>query len=681
MIEYRPEIDGLRAVAVVSVILFHMGIKLFSGGYVGVDVFFVISGYLITSIIYKEIIGQRFSLIEFYERRARRILPALLLITSISIILAWFFLTPAALSKFSKSVIGVATFSSNIVFWLQLQHGYFEESTRYIPLIHTWSLGVEEQFYLLFPLLMILLAKLRYSSLHVILFVFVVGSLCLSIWAVDYQNHQSIVSGAFFLLPTRAWELGIGGLIAIHKKQNLTRYSANWINNSLALLGMILIIFSMLILDQNSLFPGISAIAPVIGTGLIIFCSNEKTWIGRILSIKPMVLVGLASYSLYLWHQILIAYWYNAHQTDLNTSSIVALILASSILSFLSFRFVEKPFRNRKFLGRKTILLMSVISLAGIGAIGYSTNLATQNYEDFLALKLSKAKYIYFQNMDERKFVCSRLKYNLPEADAIIMGSSRAMQIGSHTLGHPVLNLSVSGASVEDYIAFVPEAIKKVNASLVFLGADPWLFNSVSGQTRWKSVKDLYGYWSRVISQGESLRVARRYLITKGSERGALSWLETLYKAVNRSAITTENGDMENIAKKRYDGFHIYDKLYAGKSQSDIERGFDRLLNYSMESYVDDDINRQKYISLIHFLKENGVRVVIVLSPYHPDLFQRIKREKPEFLTIENEFRKIAANLNIPIIGSYDPALVGCDATEFYDGMHPKESCMKKVLK
>jgi len=679
MIKYRPEIDGLRAVAVVPVILFHAGVKLFGGGYVGVDVFFVISGYLITSIIYNEIIEQRFSLLEFYERRARRILPALLFITSISIVLAWFFLGPNALDKFANSVIGVASFGSNIVFWLQ--QGYFEESTELMPLIHTWSLGVEEQFYLLFPLIMLLLSKLRQSSIYATLFMFVVGSLGLSIWAVDYQIHQRIVSGAFFLLPTRAWELGIGALIAIQQQQNIKRCEADWINNSLALLGLILIVLPMFILDKDSPFPGIAAIAPVVGTGLIIFCANGSTWIGRVLSVKPMVLVGLASYSLYLWHQVLLAYWRNAYvQTELNAQSIAALILASSILSYLSFRFVEKPFRNRKFLDRKTVLTISAISLAGIGAIGYATKLATQNNEDFLASKLSKANYVYFQNMDERKFMRSRLKYELSEADTIIMGSSRIMQIGSHTLGHSALNLSVSGASVEDYIAFVPEAIKKVNSSTVYLGADPWLFNAVSGQNRWKSVEDLYGYWSGVISRGESLGATRRYLESKSTDKGDLSWFQTLYHTVNQATYTTENGNMESVAKKGYDGFHIYDKLYAGKSQYDIERGFADLLNYSMESYVDDEASLQKYTSLIRFLQESGVQVVIVLSPYHPDLFQRIKREKPEFLKVENAYRKIASDMNIPIVGSYDGALVGCDATEFYDGMHPKESCMKKAL-
>jgi hypothetical protein len=313
-------------------------------------------------------------------------------------------------------------------------------------------------------------------------------------------------------------------------------------------------------------------------------------------------------------------------------------------------------------------------------ASGYVTKLAIQNHEDWLALNLSKAKYVYFENIDERKFVRSRLKYKLSEVDIIIMGSSRTMQISSRILGHPSLNLSVSGASVEDYIALVPEAIKKVNASVVYLGADPWLFNAASGQNRWKSLHDLSGYWSRVISRGESLGATRMYLESKSTEKPDLSWVQTLYEAVNRSTITTENGNMESVAKKAYDGFHIYDELYAKKSQSDIERGFTSLLNYSMKSYDDDETSRQNYISLIHFLKESGIRVVIVLPPYYPDLFERIKREKPEFLKVENEFRNVAENMNIPIIGSYDGALTGCDVTEFYDGMHPKESCMKKVL-
>ena len=679
MTKYRPEIDGLRAVAVVPVILFHAGVELFSGGYVGVDVFFVISGYLITSIIYNESIEQRFSLLEFYERRSRRILPALFLITSVAVALAWICLSPAALSKFAHSVIGVATFSSNIVFWLQ--QGYFEESTDFMPLIHTWSLGVEEQFYLFFPLFMLLATKLCHSALSVLLFLLVAGSLGLSIWAVDVQYHPTIASGAFFLLPTRIWELGTGSLIALAHQRRARRCPVNLINNVMALAGIILIILPMLILKRNSLFPGFSAMAPAAGTGLVIYYANASTWVGRILSIKPLVLVGLASYSLYLWHQVLLAFWRHIHvRHDLGTSSIIALILATSILSFLSFRFVEQPFRNRRFLSRKTVLAMSAISLAVIGALGYATELATLDKEGWLAFKLSEAKYVYFENIDERKFIRGRLRYKLSEADAIIMGSSRIMQIGSQVLGRPTLNLSVSGASVEDHIAFVPEAIKKVNASVLYLGADSWLFNNASGQERWKSVDDMYAYWNEVIDRGESLAAARRYMETRGTEPPNLSWAQTLYLAVNLSAITTENGDKESVAKKAYDGHHIYDDIYAEKSPPDIKNGFAALLRYSMMPYSYDGTKRQKYIGLIHFVQQSGVRVVVVLSPYHPHLYETIEREKPVFIEAENEFRKIAAEMNVPIIGSYNPALVGCDITEFYDGMHPKESCMKKVV-
>lgn len=282
--------------------------------------------------------------------------------------------------------------------------------------------------------------------------------------------------------------------------------------------------------------------------------------------------------------------------------------------------------------------------------------------------------------MDERRFLRSRLTYKLSEADVIIMGSSRMMQIGSATLGHPALNLSVSGASVEDYVAFLPEAIKKANASLVYLGADPWLFNAASGQNRWKSVDDLYGYWNEVISRCEYLGSTRMYLESKRTEKHDSSWAQILYKAVNQSSIVAENGNIEGIAKKAYDGFHIYDKRHTEKTPSEIEQGFANLLNYSMNRYEDSDIARQKYISLIHFLKESGVRVVIVLPPYHPDLFEIMKREKPKFLEVESDFRKIAVSMNIQIIGSYDGKAIGCDISEFYDGMHPKESCMKKVL-
>jgi peptidoglycan/LPS O-acetylase OafA/YrhL len=305
---YRPEIDGLRSLAIIPVLLFHAGFKFFSGGYIGVDIFFVISGYLITGIILNEINENKFSLVHFYERRARRILPILLFIIIFSTLFSWFFLNIYALRSFGESLIGVATFSSNFYFWLK--SGYFSESTELMPLMHTWSLSVEEQFYLIFPILMIFLTKINKNKLFYVILFLTFCSLFLSIWSVNFIHplHQRIATSAFYLLPTRAWELGVGSIIAIYtiEKKNIGG-GLNFpihILFFIELLGISMILIPVFLFTNVTPFPGYASISPVIGTGIIILFSNNNTIIGKILANKFLVFVGLLSYSLYLWHQI-----------------------------------------------------------------------------------------------------------------------------------------------------------------------------------------------------------------------------------------------------------------------------------------------------------------------------------------------------------------------------------------
>ena len=679
VIQYRPEIDGLRAVAVLSVILFHSGIGVAAGGYVGVDVFFVISGYLIASIILAEISAGRFSLLRFYERRARRILPALLLVTIVATIPAWVVLLPVALHRFGDSVIGVATFTSNFVFWRQ--QGYFEESSEWSPLIHTWSLGVEEQFYIVFPFLLLLMSRLRRELMFAGLLLCVLGSLALSIWAVDYQSQQKVTSAAFFLLPFRAWELGIGALIAIHQQGQAKFVASRKIGDFLAAGGLGLIVYATLTLDSDSSFPGLSAAVPAIGSALVIVGAGSGTRTARCLSAKPVVFIGLISYSLYLWHQVLMAYWRNVTgRTDFNGATIIGLLGASLALSYLSFRFVEKPFRNKNFLKGRTILGLGAAGLLFVAGVGKVTKQAVKHKEELLAFELSKGGYVYFQNMDERKFMRARLQYDLPDAEAVVMGSSRIMQVGSEELGKSVLNLGVSGASVEDYVSFVPEAIKKVGAHEVYLGADPWLFNENARQERWRSVEGMYRYWSRFMEGCGSILDARSYMDSEGAGERNQIWTTRLYRMVNRRQYWTDNARREEVAKKRFDGFHVYDRRYATKSEAAIEKGFRSILDYSMRNYAMDGASRREYVRLIDCLKRSGMRVVLVLSPYHPRLFEIMREERPEFLRAEMEFRTIAERMGVKIVGSYNGASVGCGAREFYDGMHPRESCMRKVM-
>jgi peptidoglycan/LPS O-acetylase OafA/YrhL len=366
--KYRAEIDGLRALAVMPVILFHAGFDWFSGGFVGVDVFFVISGYLITTIIIAEMGEGKFSLINFYERRARRILPALFFVTMICIPFAWLWFAPNDLRNFGQSLVAVSTFSSNILFWLE--SGYFDTHAEMKPLLHTWSLAVEEQYYILFPIFLMLTWRLGLTFIIAILSIFFLVSLVLADWSTQYASDPSIISGAFFLLPTRGWELLIGVFIAFYLKYR--NMAASIYTNLLSLFGFLLICYSIFSFDKNTPFPSYYALIPTIGTGLIIMFTSSETLVYRLLSLKIFVGIGLISYSAYLWHQPLFAF---AKHLTLNQTSdflFIILIVFSILLAWFTWRFVEKPFRNKKLFTKKFIMITSVASMIVVSLIGLS---------------------------------------------------------------------------------------------------------------------------------------------------------------------------------------------------------------------------------------------------------------------------------------------------------------------
>jgi peptidoglycan/LPS O-acetylase OafA/YrhL len=370
--KYRSEIDGLRALAVLPVILFHAGFKIFSGGYVGVDIFFVISGYLISSIIIVEKAQNNFSLLGFYERRARRILPALFLVLLVCLPAAWLLMLPADLKNFSKSLVSVVTFSSNFLFWRW--SGYFDSASELKPLLHTWSLSVEEQFYLFFPILLIFIWKFRIKWIFFILLI-----CCLISFSLGQFFSISRPFFSFFMLPTRGWELLLGSLLAIYTHSSTKKELPQVLQQAFSILGFGLIIWSIFSFTNTTPYPSYYALAPTIGTALIIWCANQKNIIGQLLSHRFMVAIGLVSYSAYLWHQPILAFarhgWTELTQFD--SALIVALTF---MIAFFCWRFVEKPFRdknrfNRKFIFKYTFifsLIFIIVGVTGVINFGFS---------------------------------------------------------------------------------------------------------------------------------------------------------------------------------------------------------------------------------------------------------------------------------------------------------------------
>ncbi len=350
---YRPEIDGLRAVAVLPVILFHAGFSWFSGGFVGVDVFFVISGYLITSIILDDLHQGTFSLAQFYERRARRILPALFFVMAVCIPFAWILLIPRDLKDFGESLAAVATFSSNILFWLE--SGYFATEAGLKPLLHTWSLAVEEQYYILFPLLLMICWRFRVRWLVVIIVLGLLVSLATAHWGAYHKPDAT-----FYLLPTRGWELFLGALAAFylrHKSRLLDNKSVDrsWVQELIGITGLTLIIIAIVCFDRSIPFPSLFALLPTVGTVLIILGAQGGTMVARVLGSRLPVAIGLMSYSAYLWHQPLLAF---GHYQSLHEPSALLMGLLCGVtlpLAWLTWRYVEAPFRDRNRFSRRFI--------------------------------------------------------------------------------------------------------------------------------------------------------------------------------------------------------------------------------------------------------------------------------------------------------------------------------------
>ena len=357
---YRRDIDGLRAVAVAVVVLFHYGFAGFSGGFVGVDVFFVISGFLITSIIWRQHQAGRFHFLEFWTRRARRILPAVCLVMVTCMVVGWFLLTPHDYSELGRSVRYQAMFLSNVLFGRQ--DGYFDNASDLKPLLHTWSLSVEEQFYVVFPVLLGLLIRFAKHWRQWLLGMLLV-SLCLSIWAVKHAPSM-----AFFLLPMRAWELLAGSLLAVAP----VVAARPWFYQAASTAGLATIMAAAMLFDAKTPFPGVAAMLPVFGTVALIWANGSyPTWVARLLGTRLLVGVGLISYSLYLWHWPVLVFAEYAAIDGIGGWQTAGLLLVSLLLAYGSWRWFERPLREWRQQGsRRHILVCALGLMLLIGMLG-----------------------------------------------------------------------------------------------------------------------------------------------------------------------------------------------------------------------------------------------------------------------------------------------------------------------
>jgi peptidoglycan/LPS O-acetylase OafA/YrhL len=384
---YRPDIDGLRALAIIPVVIFHAFPTVLPGGFIGVDIFFVISGFLISSIIFKGLQRGSFTFSGFYANRIKRIFPALLLVLSASFVFGWFFLLPGEYAQLGKHIVGGAGYVENFV--LRREAGYFDTRSFLKPLMHLWSLGIEEQFYLTYPFLLWAVWRLRCNLLALIV-PLVLISFSLNVWQV-----RSDAASSFFLPQTRFWELWVGGILAyldIFRQNVNRRLTGNWadlaaggentprtaiVYNVLSIVGIVLIGMALLLVHESA-FPGWWALLPVSGATLLIL-GGPAAWINRrILSTRIAVFVGLISYPLYLWHWPILSFARMIRGDELSRGARIAAVIFSFVLSWATWRFVESPIRFGRKIWIKTVALILISVL--IGCIGY-----TIHYEDGFA--------------------------------------------------------------------------------------------------------------------------------------------------------------------------------------------------------------------------------------------------------------------------------------------------------
>lgn len=439
---YRPDIDGLRAVAVLSVILFHIKERLLPGGFVGVDVFFVISGFLISLHIFQELEGGRFSLVEFYRRRIKRIVPPLLVVVALTVIVAQVILLPEDGERVAESGLWSLASLANVYFWLHQDTGYFAAASRELPLLHLWSLGVEEQFYIVWPLvLMAVYRPGRARALGVAALLVALGSFGLAQAAYGWD-----ASFVYFMLPTRAGQLLAGAILALAVLRGWTRRLSPSSATPAGVLGCVLVALSLALLDEKQVFPGVLAIPPTVGAALVILAGHlGPNPVSRMLALGPMVWVGRVSYSAYLWHWPLLAFYYYGHR-EMEPTAGVAIFVATFVLAWLTLRWVEGPARRSRLSALKVALYQYVLPGGVLGGLciaamlidGYGLRWWAPAYKAELVALRDKTRPAY-----QYDYTCQRQRVSLNDVrdPRCVIGSARtdaplALLLGDSNAAH-----------------------------------------------------------------------------------------------------------------------------------------------------------------------------------------------------------------------------------------------------
>lgn len=527
--KYRPEVDGFRAIAILAVVFYHAGFG-FPGGYVGVDVFFVISGYLISSLIWKDLENGQFTFAHFWERRARRIVPVLTVVTLVILAVSVFLFLPGDLRSVGRAVAAQGLFAANFNYWLE-GTGYFAAAADQKPLLHTWSLAVEEQFYFMAPLLFWGLFRFLRSRRRIhILAVLAVLSVISFVWSViGVKDYPSMT---FYLLPGRAWELLLGSMLAFAPSSLPWRIRRGAME-AVSWAGLGLILYPVFFYTSHTPFPGVAALPPCLGTALLIWSTGYiRTSIGSLFALKPLVFIGLISYSFYLWHWPLLTFSRYASLVPLSALERALLVGLSVLLSVLSWKYVEMPFRPRKVgTTQKTMLIWAVSGLAVVFCAGLLCRLRQGFPGRFSATSLAFSRAAEdlssFHELSTADIQAGRLTplgqedvshpamlvwgdshamAATPAFDALLKGRGQAGFAATHSSTPPVLNWQSDDAyALPDSVSFnkaVLDYIQQKKIKRIFLVAC-WDYYLDPANTRRESFKSaLLQTVSQLVSAG-----------------------------------------------------------------------------------------------------------------------------------------------------------------------------------
>lgn len=487
--KYRPDIDGLRAVAVLAVVVFHAFPNSLKGGFAGVDVFFVISGFLISTILFQNIDRKTFSIADFYSRRIRRIFPALSLVLAIVLVFGWFCLLPDELQQLGKHTAASAGFIQNFILWGE--SGYFDNASDTKPLLHIWSLGIEEQFYFIWPLLLSIGGNFR-ESRHKKIFYLIIMSL---VFLVSFLLNINLVkvdpTKTFYLPQYRFWELALGGLLAwvvlykprvssVHLNTNykyfLKPHVIKKACDATSILGFFILIAVFIKFDKQTIFPGFNALWPVFGTAMIIFAGQDSFLNRKFLANKIMVWFGLISFPLYLWHWPILSFGRIIYGDEPTQEFRLSAVVAASILSWLTVKFIEKPFRFGTSAKNKKIIFLA-FSAAVIGGLGFATwkvehlpererlkSLRVNGSEDVIGLSVrgfqGKSGWLFLGNEIDKTI--SKLKLSLIPKESEIQSMERVFSVIANDCAHHGIDLVlfVGPDKTSIYPEFLPDGLR-----------------------------------------------------------------------------------------------------------------------------------------------------------------------------------------------------------------------------